>query len=133
MIMKNKILKKENKNKIKVFQKSRVENNIINTSWNIIGKRYIKQSQNYINIIVKNTMFLIVFLSLWVQVPQWENDWSKCAVDIPDSSCHWYVKSPDNTYGKGFDWKNAPWFDVNGLNDIAETGKETVVEKLQKQ
>ena len=76
---------------------------------------------------------MFFFSSLWVQVPQWDNDWSKCAVDIPDSSCHWYVKSPDNTYGKGFDWSNAPWFDVNGLNDIAQTESETVVEKLQKQ
>ena len=24
--------------------------------------------------------------TLWVQVPQWENDWSECAVDIPDAS-----------------------------------------------
>ena len=131
--MKNKILKKENENILEVFQKSRDNNLIINKEWQIIGKRYIKKSYDYINNIVRNAMFLIVFLSLWVQVPQWENDWSKCAVDIPDSSCHWYVKSPDNTYGKGFDWNNAPWFDVNGLNDIAETGKETVVEKLQNQ
>ncbi len=27
--------------------------------------------------------------TLWVQVPQWENDWSECAVDIPDVSFHW--------------------------------------------
>ena len=29
---------------------------------------------------------LSLFLSsvLWVQVPQWSDDWSKCAVDIPD-------------------------------------------------
>ena len=33
--------------------------------------------------------------TLWVQVPQWENDWSECAVDIPDASCHWYVAAPD--------------------------------------
>ena len=26
--------------------------------------------------------------TLWVQVPQWEYDWSECAVDIPDVSCH---------------------------------------------
>ena len=24
--------------------------------------------------------------TLWVQVPQWENDWSECAVDIPAAS-----------------------------------------------
>ena len=28
---------------------------------------------------------------LWVQVPQWSDDWSNCAVDVPDTSCHWYV------------------------------------------
>jgi len=27
---------------------------------------------------------------MWVQVPQWAADWSKCAVDVPGSSCHWY-------------------------------------------
>ena len=38
---------------------------------------------------------------LWVQVPQWDDDWSKCAVDVPDSACHWYISAPDNTFGKG--------------------------------
>ena len=78
---------------------------------------------------------IIIFLYsaiMWVQVPQWENDWSKCAVDIPDSSCHWYVSAPDNTFGIGFNWDKAPWFDVNGLNDIAKVDTETVLEKLQK-
>ena len=42
---------------------------------------------------------------LWVQVPQWSDDWSKCAVDVPDAACHWYVSAPDNTFGKGFSWK----------------------------
>ena len=40
--------------------------------------------------------------TLWVQVPQWDNDWSECAVDIPDASCHWYVAAPDSTFGEGF-------------------------------
>tara|TARA_B100000674_G_scaffold6941_1_gene5421 strand:+ start:671 stop:1015 length:345 start_codon:yes stop_codon:yes gene_type:complete len=62
--------------------------------------------------------------TLWVQVPQWENDWSECAVDIPDASCHWYVASPDNTFGEGFSWDNSPWFDANGLNDIPTTSKK---------
>jgi hypothetical protein len=57
---------------------------------------------------------------LWVQVPQWSNDWSHCAVDVPDVDCHWYVVAPDNTFGEGFDWATAPWFDVNGLHDIAQ-------------
>ena len=54
------------------------------------------------------------------------------AVDIPDAKCHWYIMSPDNTFGEGFDWENAPWFDANGLNDIAPMQAQTVVEKLQK-
>ena len=78
-------------------------------------------------------LIISIFLAsvMWVQVPQWEVDWSKCAVDVPDSSCHWYVASPDNTFGEGFDWDNAPWFDANGLQDISRIEKETVVEKLQ--
>ena len=51
-------------------------------------------------------IFIFLFAAImWVQVPQWKNDWSKCAVDMPDSSCHWYVASPDNTFGDGFNWK----------------------------
>ncbi len=57
---------------------------------------------------------------LWVQVPQRSNDWTHCAVDVPDVDCHWYVVAPDNTFGEGFDWSTAPWFDVNGLHDIAQ-------------
>ena len=41
---------------------------------------------------------------LWVQVPQWSDDWSHCAVDVPDSSCHWYVANADNTYADR-DWE----------------------------
>ena len=78
---------------------------------------------------------LSLFLSsiLWVQVPQWSNDWSKCAVDVPDASCHWYVTSPDNTFGDGFDWANAPWFDANGLKDVPSIARTTAIEKLQNQ
>ena len=76
---------------------------------------------------------IAIFLSsvLWVQVPQWSDDWSKCAVDVPDTSCHWYVASPDNTFGEGFNWNNAPWFDANGLNDIPSISMLSAVEKLQ--
>ena len=70
---------------------------------------------------------------MYVQVPQWADDWAICAVDIPDAKCHWYVMSPDNTFGEGFDWEEAPWFDANGLNDIAPMQAKTVVEKLQEQ
>ena len=66
--------------------------------------------------------------TLWVQVPRWEDDWSKCAVDVPDTSCHWYVANADNTFGKGFDWETAPWFSAEGLLDV----KSNVVEGLQK-
>ena len=70
---------------------------------------------------------------MYVQVPQWADDWAVCAVDIPDAKCHWYVMSPDNTFGEGFDWEEAPWFDANGLNDVAPMQAKTVVEKLQEQ
>ena len=68
---------------------------------------------------------------IWVQVPQWTDDWAVCAVDIPDAACHWYVAEADNTFGDGFDWETAPWFDANGLNDVAPIQKQTVAQKLQ--
>ena len=70
---------------------------------------------------------------MYVQVPQWADDWAVCAVDIPDAKCHWYVMAPDNTFGEGFSWEEAPWFDANGLNDIAPMQASTVVERLQEQ
>ena len=69
---------------------------------------------------------------MYVQVPQWSDDWAVCAVDIPDAKCHWYIVSPDNTFGEGFSWEDAPWFDANGLNDVAPMQASTVVERLQK-
>ena len=68
---------------------------------------------------------------IWVQIPQWTDDWAVCAVDIPDASCHWYVAEADNTFGDGFDWETAPWFDANGLNDVSPIQKESVVTQLQ--
>ena len=68
---------------------------------------------------------------IWVQIPQWTDDWAVCAVDIPDASCHWYVAEADNTFGEGFDWETAPWFDANGLNDVAPIQTESVVQQLQ--
>ena len=65
-------------------------------------------------------------VTLWVQVPQWSDDWSNCAVDVPDSSCHWYIVNADNTFGEGFDWETAPWFDVNGLQDIANLHDDVI-------
>ncbi len=70
---------------------------------------------------------------MYVQVPQWADDWAVCAVDIPDAKCHWYIVSPDNTFGEGFDWETAPWFDANGLNDVAPMQEKTVLQKLQNQ
>ena len=78
-----------------------------------------------------NLLSLLLSSVLWVQVPQWSDDWSKCAVDIPDASCHWYITAPDNTFGKGFDWASAPWFDANGLSDVPSIDKQTAIEKLQ--
>ena len=76
---------------------------------------------------------------LLVQVPQWSDDWSNCAVDVPDTSCHWYVANADNTFGNGFDWETAPWYSVEGLQDVADLhdkvlteGHQYTVESLQK-
>ena len=63
--------------------------------------------------------YLLSFLLssiLWVQVPQWSDDWSKCSVDVPDTSCH---------------WASAPWFDANGLSDVPSIDKQTAMQKLQ--
>jgi len=68
---------------------------------------------------------------LYVQVPQWTDDWAVCAVDVPDAQCHWYVQQADNTFGEGFDWENAPWFDINGLYDVPAIQASTAVQKLQ--
>ena len=78
-----------------------------------------------------NFLSLLLSSVLWVQVPQWSDDWSKCAVDVPDASCHWYIAAPDNTFGKVFDWDSAPWFYANGLRDVPSIDKQTAIEKLQ--
>ena len=78
-----------------------------------------------------NILSFLLSSILWVQVPQWSDDWSKCAVDVPDSSCHWYITAPDNTFGEGFDWETAPWFDANGLNDVSPIQEKTVLQGLQ--
>ena len=41
-------------------------------------------------------------------------------VDTPDVNCHWYVTAPDNTFGEGFSWENAPWFSAEGLRDVGD-------------
>ena len=66
-------------------------------------------------------LFSLVFAAvMWVQVPQWQPDWSECSVDTPDVDCHWYVTAPDNTFGEGFSWENAPWFSAEGLRDVGD-------------
>lgn len=53
-------------------------------------------------------LFGLLFAVLsFVQVPQWDNDWTKCSVAVPDTACHWYVVNPDNTFGTGFSWITA--------------------------
>ena len=44
-------------------------------------------------------------------------------MDVPDVDCHWYVVAPDNTFGEGFSWENAPWFSAEGLSDVAELSR----------
>ena len=48
--------------------------------------------------------------------------------------------TPDNTFGEGFDWETAPWYSVEGLQDIAnlhdnvlESGHQYTLEALQNQ
>ena len=66
-------------------------------------------------------LFSLAFAAvMWVQVPQWQPDWSQCSVETPDVDCHWYVTAPDNTFGEGFNWENAPWFSAEGLRDVGE-------------
>ena len=107
-------------------------------------KIYIQKKIKRLSILIKKNYYkanpkkmfssffsLVMSTLLWVQVPQWSDNWSKCAVDVPDTACHWYIVSPDNTFGKGFNWATAPWFDANGLNDVPKISERTVVEKLQ--
>ena len=65
---------------------------------------------------------------LWVQVPQWSDNWSHWAVDVPVSSCHWYIANADNTFGEGFDWETAPWYSVEGLQDVANLHDKVIAE-----
>ena len=81
--------------------------------------------------IMINFLSLLLSSVLWVQVPQWSDDWSKCSIDVPDASCHWYIAAPDNTFGEGFDWASAPWFDANGLSDVPSIDRQTAIQKLQ--
>ena len=50
-------------------------------------------------LMLQSLISLVFAAVMWVQVPQWANDWSQCSVDAPDVDCHWYVVAPDNTFG----------------------------------
>ncbi len=77
-------------------------------------------------------IFGLLFAALsFVQVPQWDNDWTKCSVSVPDTACHWYIVNPDNTFGKGFSWITAPSFDVDALRDIGIQHEFTVAKGYQ--
>ena len=79
---------------------------------------------------IKALLSLMFAALMWVQVPQWSDDWSKCAVDVPDVACHWYITAPDITMGEGFSWANAQSFSVEGLRDVGNLNN--TVESLQK-
>ena len=79
-----------------------------------------------------SSLFGFLFAALsFVQVPQWDNDWTKCSVAVPDTACHWYVVNPDNTFGKGFSWITAPEFDIKALRDIGIQHEVRVAEGHQ--
>jgi len=84
-------------------------------------KNFVKSAGHMAHLF--NFLFAV---TLWVQVPQWSDDWSHCAVDVPDTSCHWYIVNADNTFGEGFDWETAPWYSAEGLLDIANLHDETL-------
>ena len=82
-------------------------------------------------IVIKSLLGMLFAALVFVQVPQWDNDWTKCSVSVPDTACHWYVVNPDNTFGKGFSWITAPEFDVAALNDIGAQHEVTVAKGYQ--
>jgi hypothetical protein len=82
-------------------------------------------------IVIKSLLGMLFAALVFVQVPQWDNDWTKCSVSVPDTACHWYVVNPDNTFGKGFSWITAPEFDVAALNDIGAQHEVTVSKGYQ--
>jgi len=69
---------------------------------------------------IKSLLSIFFVAVMWTQVPQWNDDWSKCAVDVPDVACHWYVVNPDNTFGVGYNKETAPLFSAEGLLDISK-------------
>ena len=84
-----------------------------------------------IDVVIKGLLSFLFAALVFVQVPQWDNDWTKCSVSVPDTACHWYVVNPDNTFGKGFSWITAPEFDVAALQDIGAQHELTVSKGFQ--
>jgi len=82
-------------------------------------------------VVIKSLLGMLFAALVFVQVPQWDNDWTKCSVSVPDTACHWYVVNPDNTFGKGFSWITAPEYDVAALRDIAVQHDATVSQGYQ--
>ena len=78
---------------------------------------------------IKSLLSIFFAAVMCTQVPQWNDDWSKCAVDVPDVACHWYVVNPDNTFGVGYNKETAPLFSVEGLLDISKM--KDVMKNLQ--
>jgi hypothetical protein len=83
------------------------------------------------SVVIKGLLSFLFAALVFVQVPQWDNDWTKCSVSVPDTACHWYVVNPDNTFGKGFSWITAPEFDVAALNDIGAQHEVTLSKGYQ--
>ena len=61
----------------------------------------------------KNSIFFS--RTLWVQVPQWNDDWPACS--LPDTSCHWYIVQADNILVMDLIGK-LPWYSIEGLQDM---------------
>jgi hypothetical protein len=83
------------------------------------------------DVVIKGFLSFLFAALVFVQVPQWDNDWTKCSVSVPDTACHWYIVNPDNTFGKGFSWITAPQFDVAALQDIGAQHELTVSKGYQ--
>ena len=57
---------------------------------------------------------------MWTQVPQWNDIWSKCVVDVPDVDCQLVHSRPGQYFGVGYKKETAPLFGVEGLYDISK-------------
>ena len=71
---------------------------------------------------------------MYVQVPQWTDDWAVCAVDIPDAKCHWYVMAPEGYIREKDSTGRQHLGSMQNycLNDVAPMQASTVLDELQK-